>query len=84
MAQSRIEIFIERLHRFPPLLRKFIGISLVMLGILGFLPVLGFWMIPIGLIVLSADYRFARYLYVNAKLMKRRYVRRKKAASADS
>jgi len=35
--------------------RLVIGISLVIGGILGFLPVLGFWMIPLGLLVLSID-----------------------------
>ena len=84
MAQTRIQEFIERLHRFPPVLRKTIGVSLIICGILGFLPILGFWMIPIGLIVLSADYRFARYLYVNARLIKRRLQRKKRPAGADS
>ncbi|WP_245415219.1 PGPGW domain-containing protein [Hoeflea marina] len=32
-----------------------VGIALVFCGILGFLPVLGFWMIPLGLLVLSQD-----------------------------
>ena len=32
-----------------------IGILLIFLGFLGFLPVLGFWMIPLGLVVLSID-----------------------------
>jgi hypothetical protein len=32
-----------------------IGIGLVGLGLLGFLPVLGFWMVPLGLLVLSVD-----------------------------
>jgi hypothetical protein len=32
-----------------------IGVSLIFLGLLGFLPVLGFWMIPAGLLVLAAD-----------------------------
>jgi len=36
-------------------LRITIGVSLVALGPLGFLPVLGFWMIPAGLLVLSHD-----------------------------
>ncbi|MCC3306147.1 PGPGW domain-containing protein [Sneathiella sp. HT1-7] len=40
--------------------RFFVGWSLVIGGILGFLPVLGFWMIPLGLLVLSVDYAFAR------------------------
>jgi hypothetical protein len=32
-----------------------IGILLVAGGLVGFLPVLGFWMIPLGLLVLSVD-----------------------------
>jgi len=35
--------------------RMVIGTALVIGGILGFLPVLGFWMIPLGLLVLSVD-----------------------------
>ena len=38
-----------------PLLRILLGSLLVFCGFLGFLPVLGFWMIPLGLIVLSHD-----------------------------
>ncbi len=37
------------------LLRILIGIVLIVGGFLGFLPVLGFWMVPLGLIVLSID-----------------------------
>ncbi len=36
------------------------GLALVIGGILGFLPILGFWMIPIGLLVLSFDLPFIR------------------------
>ena len=35
--------------------RIVIGLLLIIGGVLGFLPVLGFWMIPLGLIVLSID-----------------------------
>ncbi|TQN60923.1 hypothetical protein FLX27_14670 [Agrobacterium tumefaciens] len=35
--------------------RIFTGSALVVGGTLGFLPILGFWMIPLGLIVLSQD-----------------------------
>jgi hypothetical protein len=31
------------------------GIALVCGGLLGFLPILGFWMVPLGLLVLSQD-----------------------------
>ena len=36
-------------------LRIGLGILLVAGGLVGFLPVLGFWMIPLGLLVLSVD-----------------------------
>jgi len=36
-------------------LRIGLGIVLIGCGLLGFLPVLGFWMIPLGLLVLSVD-----------------------------
>lgn len=32
-----------------------LGVALVPAGCLGFLPVLGFWMLPLGLILLSQD-----------------------------
>ena len=32
-----------------------IGVLLVIFGLVGFLPVLGFWMVPVGLAILSID-----------------------------
>lgn len=40
--------------------RIVIGSLLVVGGCLGFLPILGFWMVPLGLLVLSQDLRFVR------------------------
>jgi hypothetical protein len=37
------------------LLRVVLGAVLIIGGLLGFLPILGFWMVPLGLIVLSVD-----------------------------
>ena len=39
----------------PPIARGLIGLVLIFLGLLGFLPILGFWMIPLGLAVLATD-----------------------------
>jgi len=36
-------------------LRVIVGCLLILGGCLGFLPVLGFWMVPLGLVVLSID-----------------------------
>lgn len=41
-------------------LRVAIGILLVFFGFLGFLPILGFWMIPLGLLVLSYEFAAVR------------------------
>ncbi len=41
-------------------LRIALGIALVLAGLVGFLPVVGFWMIPLGLIVLSVDLPLVR------------------------
>lgn len=43
------------------ILRICIGVVLIFGGFLGFLPLLGFWMVPLGLVVLSVDLPFARH-----------------------
>jgi hypothetical protein len=42
------------------IVRVLIGLVLILGGFLGFLPILGFWMVPLGLMVLSIDLPFAR------------------------
>lgn len=42
------------------ILRIVLGIVLVILGLFGFLPILGFWMIPVGLLVLSYEFATIR------------------------
>ncbi len=44
-------------------LRHAIGALLVAGGLLGFLPVLGYWMLPLGLALLAVDFPIARRLY---------------------
>jgi len=55
MAQ-KVRLFDRHWHlpKSKPL-RIGLGIVLVGCGFLGFLPVLGFWMIPLGFLVLSVD-----------------------------
>lgn len=43
-----------------PLLRIGLGVLLVLCGFLGFLPILGFWMLPLGFVVLSIDFASVR------------------------
>ncbi|OAN68888.1 hypothetical protein A8B83_17000 [Rhodobacteraceae bacterium EhC02] len=42
-------------RRVPPGLRLVVGLLLMLGGVFGFLPVLGFWMIPLGLGVAALD-----------------------------
>lgn len=44
-------------RRVPPGLRLVLGLLLMLGGALGFLPVLGFWMIPLGVAVAALDIR---------------------------
>ena len=53
-GQKTLQLPTSRLIRIP------IGVLLVIGGVLGFLPILGFWMIPLGLLVLSVDLPFVR------------------------
>lgn len=39
----------------PPGLRTLLGVILIVGGIFGFLPVLGFWMVPLGILIISLD-----------------------------
>ena len=38
------------------ILRILLGVAFIFAGLLGFLPILGFWMIPVGLVILSIDF----------------------------
>lgn len=48
-------------------MRILLGIGLVIGGILGFLPILGFWMIPLGLAVLAVDIPFVERRWSKAQ-----------------
>lgn len=43
-----------------PVIRIILGSVLILGGLLGFLPVLGFWMVPLGLLILAVDVPMAR------------------------
>jgi hypothetical protein len=58
-------------------LRVPLGIALVFGGLLGFLPVLGFWMIPLGLLVLSIDFPPVRRFRRNATVKLVRWLKQR-------
>ena len=45
----------DLLRRTVKLLRILLGILLIIGGVLGFLPILGFWMLPLGVMVLARE-----------------------------
>ena len=47
-------------NHVPMGLRSFIGLLFVVGGLFGFLPILGFWMIPLGLALIALDLPFTR------------------------
>ncbi|MBB4954099.1 hypothetical protein H4S14_002161 [Agrobacterium vitis] len=55
--------------------RVSIGIGLILGGCLGFLPILGFWMVPVGIVVLSHDVSAARRFRRRAGLKMARWNR---------
>lgn len=61
------------------------GLGLMFAGVLGFLPVLGFWMIPLGLGILSIDWasarRVRRQLEVKSERLRRRFFKKKEIES---
>jgi hypothetical protein len=61
--RDKIEIFGRTIH-LPQsrTLRIALGFILIACGLVGFLPVLGFWMIPLGILVLSREFHWARRL----------------------
>lgn len=46
--------------RIPPGLRLLLGLLLMVGGVFGFLPVIGFWMFPLGVAVIALDIRHVR------------------------
>ena len=50
---QRVQIWSRR--HIPPGLRLVVGLLLMLGGVFGFLPVLGFWMIPLGVAVAALD-----------------------------
>ena len=60
----RLKPIFEKVKTMPALSRKILGILLLLGGLLWFLPILGLWMVPLGLLILSVDFRWARRGYL--------------------
>ena len=44
-----------------PGLRSLIGVAFMVGGVFGFLPILGFWMLPLGAAFVALDFPFTRH-----------------------
>jgi|TARA_B100000767_G_scaffold206636_1_gene193581 hypothetical protein len=47
-------------EKLPPGVRSVVGFLCMICGVLGFLPVLGFWMLPLGMALIGLDIPPAR------------------------
>ncbi len=61
----------NRTYKLPQsrTLRIAVGVILIIGGVLGFLPVVGFWMIPLGFLVLSQEFHLVRRWRRRAEVM---------------
>ncbi|WP_425485452.1 PGPGW domain-containing protein [Chthonobacter rhizosphaerae] len=62
------------------ILRIGLGVALLLGGLVGFLPILGFWMVPLGLLVLSIDFAIARRVRRRSEVAVVRWWRNRKAS----
>ena len=67
-----------------PVLRISLGAALVIGGVFGFLPFVGYWMIPLGLIVLSVDIPAVRRWRRKLEVRWGRWRQRRREANAES
>jgi hypothetical protein len=65
-----------------PVLRMGIGVLLIICGLIGFLPILGFWMVPLGLLVLSVDIAAVRRFRRRMEVKWGRWCQRRRAEKA--
>lgn len=55
-AGRRVGHLLSRIRQHvPPGVRSLLGLALIAGGLVGFLPILGFWMIPLGIAVIGLD-----------------------------
>lgn len=74
----------RRAERMPRGLRLGLGLLFLLAGLAGFLPVLGFWMAPLGLAILAIDIPLARRIWTwMVSIYRRHFDGRAKAKKDD-
>jgi len=80
MTHARFGSFRVKLPRSVTA-RRVLGGGLVAGGVLSFLPVLGLWMLPLGVVVLSADSKRVRRLRRRSDVVLMRWWRSRRGAA---
>lgn len=68
--------YLGRTLQFGSRLRALTGVLLILGGLMGFLPVLGFWMLPLGLLLLAVDLPVLRPSVSSGMVRMRKITRR--------
>jgi hypothetical protein len=58
--RQKIKTFKEKVMHLPKPVRIVVGVLFVLFGLVGFLPILGFWMVPLGVAILAIDIPIVR------------------------
>lgn len=56
--------YLRRVLTWPLAIRFLVGLALVIGGILSFLPVLGIWMLPLGIVVMFSGHQGIRMTFM--------------------
>jgi len=64
---------LRKLRELPHPWRMLSGVLLIIGGLVWFLPIVGIWMIPLGLWMLSKDFPWARRWHLNLVVWWRRF-----------
>lgn len=60
MLKSYMVRGVKAADRLSTAMKLLLGVALCLFGLLGFLPILGFWMLPLGLVIIGLCAPFAR------------------------
>ena len=71
-SRQRVKSLLEYIRgNISPGYRLLLGVLLIIGGVLGFLPILGFWMIPFGVAVAAMDIQPFRQFLVSLRGQRR-------------
>lgn len=80
---KRFKKITEKLKHMHFSVRWVIAAALILGGLLWFLPILGIWMIPLGLLLLAPDFKWARRGYLSIIMWMRKFRKKPKVEKAE-